>query len=162
MNLTILSTIALFLFTISACKKDTETSPEVFSLQGTWRVNSYSVNVQGNLSTSPTNLFYMKFYGDSVCQYQTSGNKFTSYGIYNLSEKDTTASYNLIPGKSHSITGKKLHCSFTKETFYANDGEFIVIPKLSHRGEIANIVTNDSIFLYSYCCNGILSFNRVK
>jgi hypothetical protein len=104
----------------------------------------------------------MKFYGDSVSQYQTSGNKFTSYGINNLSEKDSIVSYNLIPCKSQSINGIKLHYSFTKETFYSNDGKFIVIPKLSHRGEIANIATNDSIFLYSYCCNGLLSFNRVK
>jgi hypothetical protein len=162
MKFTILCAIVLFLFSISACKKETETAPEKFSLQGTWRVNSYSVNVQGNLSTSPSNLFYMKFYGDSVSQYQTSGNKFTSYGTYTLSEKDTNAMYNLIPGKNQSISGKNLTCAFTKETFYTNDGELIVIPKLSHRGEIAHIVNNDSIFLFSYCCNGLLSFNRVK
>ena len=87
--------LGLFLISISACKKDAEIVPQAFTLQGTWQINTYSLDSRGNLYTSPFNIFYMQFYGDSVKQFKLTGDKSCNYGRYIIIDKDTQLHWKL-------------------------------------------------------------------
>jgi hypothetical protein len=83
--------LGLFLISISACKKDAEIVPQAFTLQGTWKINTYSLDSRGNLYASPFNIFYMQFNGDSVKQFKLKEDQRSHFGKYIINDKDTTA-----------------------------------------------------------------------
>jgi hypothetical protein len=152
--------LGLFLISISACKKDAEIVPQVFTLQGTWKINTYSLDSRGNLYASPFNIFYMQFYGDSVKQFKLTEDQRSHFGKYIINDKNTTAELDIEGLENEVVSGKNLKCFFTKETYYNTDGNHTTLQKLSHRGDVLNIVNRDSIFAYSYCCRGIFSMIR--
>ncbi|MCG9879591.1 MAG: hypothetical protein MH472_03240 [Bacteroidia bacterium] len=151
--------LALFIIILS-CKKPDESTPKPFSLEGTWRMNGYFVDSLGSLFYTHSNPQFLHFYSDSVNQYLNNDLKTNLFGKYTLHTEDTLININLGNGLFSKIVGKKFLANFTKETYYTNDSNFISIDKTSFRADVFNIVNNDSIFGYSYCCRGFFSLIR--
>lgn len=152
--------LGLLLIGISSCKKDVEIVPQAFSLQGTWRINVCSLDSRGKLYQSPFNLIYMQFYGDSVTQFSSNGERRRRYGKFIISDKDSSVALDRVDLKNEVILGKNLQCYFTKETYFYNDGKQITLQKLAQRGDILHVVNRDSIFAFSYCCTAMFSMVR--
>lgn len=131
--------LGLFLISFSACKKDAEIIPQVFSLQGTWRINVCYLDSRGNLYASPFNIFYMQFYGDSIKQFKLKEDQRSSFGKFIVNDTDTSIALDIVGLENEVVSGKNLKCFFTKETYYNTDGNYTTLQKLAHRGDVLNL-----------------------